>query len=246
MAQQKTYIGSTALEDLNIIVERIHDDMPTVRASTIEVPGRDGQVLTGLTLEPRTITLECRCFCETWHAYDQLKYQLAGLFAKQKELHVSTRNHPGEYYVAHLESITEGDREANGIGYMEMTLVADDPVRYGETKTATVPSAGSVTITVGGTMPASLSFGGGQCIRDGTTQVWGLKFDNADFLHVPTGSGTIKNVQVNCETRSVKVSGATKMVTLDSNWPKLTPGTHTVANDQGTGASTLTWIERSV
>ena len=246
MAQVKTYIDNTCLEDMGIVVERIHDDMPTVRASTIEVPGRDGQVLTGLTLEPRTITLECRCFCPSWHDMDELRYQLAGLFAKKRGLQVSTRNHPGEYYVAHLESITEGDREANGIGYLELSLVADDPIRYGQTRTATVPSGGSVSITVGGTMPALLSVSAAQAFRNSTTLVWGIKFDNADFLHVDTGSSLTRSVAIDCEKRSAKVSGQTTMVTLDSNWPRLTPGTHTVANDQGTGSAVLTWQERSV
>jgi predicted phage tail component-like protein len=246
MAQVKTYIDNTCLEDMGIVVERIHDDMPASRASTIEVPGRDGQVLTGITLEPRTITLECRCFCASWHDFDELRYQLAGLFAKKKDLQITTRNHPGEYYLAHLESITEGDREVSGIGYLELTFIADDPIRYGQIKTATVPSASSVTFTVGGTMPALVRVSATSAYRDSTSQVWGVKFDNSKFLHVPTGATLPRNVQINCATRSVTVAGQTKMVTLDSNWPVLEPGEHTAANDQGTGSSTITWQERSV
>ena len=36
------------------------------------------------------------------------------------------------------------------------------------------------------------------------------------------------------------------MITLDSDWPVLSPGPHTVRMDEGTGTATLTWQERSL
>jgi hypothetical protein len=81
-------------------------------------------------------------------------------------------------------------------------------------------------------------------VRNYSTGLWGVRFDGGDFLRVALASSTARAVEIDGSRRTVKVANATDMATLDSSWPKLEPGSHVARMDQGTGAATLTWIER--
>lgn len=118
-----------------------------------------------------------------------------------------------------------------------------DPALYGKSRSVTVPSGGSVTFHVGGTYPTKPTVSG-TVTRDGTTHLWGIRLDGGDFVRasVPTSSATA--VAIDCDARTCAVGGATTIPTLDSDWLELKPGTHTLQNDQGTGACTVTWHER--
>ena len=74
--QSRTVCGDLVLEDLGIVVERVHDDPPTARAETQDIPGRSGTLLREITYEPRTITLECRAFEKTWDGFELLRDKL--------------------------------------------------------------------------------------------------------------------------------------------------------------------------
>lgn len=114
---------------------------------------------------------------------------------------------------------------------------------YGDTVTKTVPSGGSITFTVDGTYPTKPTITA-NAARDGSSQVWGLRLDNGDFLHVATGSASARDVVLDCENRTLTIQGAVALPTLDSDWFELSPGTHTLAMDKGTGAATVTYKER--
>ena len=81
-------------------------------------------------------------------------------------------------------------------------------------------------------------------VRNSSSLVWGVKVDNADFVHVATGSSSSRKVEIDSEKRICKVANAIALPTLDSDWIVLEPGAHTVAMDNGTGAATLSWVER--
>jgi V/A-type H+-transporting ATPase subunit D len=51
---------------------------------------------------------------------------------------------------------------------------------------------------------------------------------------------------VDVDLRTVKVAGNGTIVTLESNWPTLKTGEHTVTMSPGTGTATMTWQERNV
>lgn len=245
--QSKTICGDIVLEDYGIVVERVHDDPPATRAETMDIPGMDGTMLREITYEPRTITLECRLFEKRWEDFETLRDTLVSKLMTYEEMKLVLRTHPREYYMAYLNSMTEGDRiGGTGIGYLELEFVASDPCRYGEVRTATVPSGGSVEVLVYGNRPATASVSAAAAVRSSGSTVWGIRFDEGDFVHIATGSSSARVVEIDGETRSAKVAGATSMITLDSNWPVLKPGKHTVRMDEGTGAATLTWQERSL
>lgn len=114
---------------------------------------------------------------------------------------------------------------------------------YGDTVTKTVPSGGSITFTVDGTYPTKPTITA-NAARDGSSQVWGLKLDNGAFLHVATGSASARDVVLDCENRTLTIQGSVALPTLDSDWFELSPGTHTLVMDKGTGTATVTYKER--
>ena len=244
----KTIVGDLCLEDHGIVVERVHDEPPSARPETVDVPGRDGTVLRAITYEPRDIKLECRVFTERWKSFDRMVDFLALHGLAHGLVEVSVRTHPGESYSAYLTDIAPGDRVGGtGIGYVELSFVAPDPYRHGELMQVTAPSNGNpVTFHVGGTAPAQVSVSAASATRDSNSYVWGVRFDEGDFMHVPTGSASSRSVAINCVDRSVVVGTGTAMLTLDSDWPELMPGEHTARVDEGSGAAIIMWRDRSI
>ena len=249
--QSRTIVGDLCLEDMGIVVERVHDDPPEARPTTVDVPGRNGSVLRELTYGPRDITLECRVFAPKWHDFDRVIDDISAALMDGQEHELHVRTHPGEHYMAYLSSVTQGDRiGGTGIGYMELAFVASDPWRYGRQESVTVPSGGSATFLVGGTAPARVSVRTSYAVRDNSSTVWGVRFDEGDFMHVRTGSSSHRRVVIDSSTRSVTVAGVASMLTFDSDWITLSPGRHTVRMDEGTlyggGSCTVRWRERSI
>ena len=243
----KTICGDLVLEDMNIVVERVHDDPPAAKPDTVTVPGRDGEILRGITYESRTITLECRLFEKKWEDFETMRDVLVTYLMTHGEIKLVVRTHPDEYYMAHLNSITEGDRiGGTGIGYLELEFTANSPWRYSEMRSVNIPSGGSASFLVNGNLPAKAKIEATYATRSGGSTVWGVRFDEGDFAHIATGSSSSRAVVIDGITRSASVAGAVAMITLDSDWPVLSPGTHTVRMDEGTGAATLTWQERSL
>ena len=127
-----------------------------------------------------------------------------------------------------------------------MTFIAIEPAAYGETRTATVPSGGSVTITVNGTYPTRPTFYASAAVRDSSSSVWGIRHGGGNYIHIPTGSGASRRVDIDCAKRVATITASRTVVlpTLDSDWIELNPGQNTLSNDKGTGACTGTWVER--
>lgn len=241
----RTVIGSMCLEDMGIVVERVHDVLPEVRAETTDVPGRHGSVLSGTTLAPREIMLECRAFRDSWQDFEVLKDELSAVLHQGGPFALYLRNHPDEYYIARFVSMSEGDRiGGTGIGYLELNFMADDPLRYGPMKSLAVTTS-SVTFYVEGSTPAAISIASDTAVRSPASEVWGVRFDDQDFVHIGIPVSTASSVSIDCESRTASVNNATAMVTLDSDWPILKPGVHTARIDQGSGSATVTWQERS-
>lgn len=133
---------------------------------------------------------------------------------------------------------TIGDESA------KLTFMLTDPVAYGEYNTANLASGGSTAVTVDGTAPTFLKVVANSAVRDSTALVWGVKVDDADFVHVATGSGSSRKVEIDSAARTCKLANALTLPTLDSTWLELAPGSHTVAMDYGSGSAVLSWYER--
>lgn len=149
---------------------------------------------------------------------------------------------PDRYYLAVPDGGVDITRHYDGeVATLTFSLI--NPVAYGKEIPLTVPSGGSITFNVGGTYKTRPRIQA-SAVRDSQALVWGLKLDDGAFVHVETGSDSARTVDIDCDERTCIVNSSVSLITLDSNWLELTPGTHTLAMDKGTGAASVTFCER--
>ena len=207
----------------------------------IDVPGMDGAIFASANYEPVTITMDVTAISSNPTERSNALRRLAEALSVREPAQLAISDDGGKYYLA----IPNGGDLARykSAETFPLEFTALDPVMYGDSKTATVPSGGSVTITVGGnyrTMP-SISASAARC--NSTTKLWTLTFDNIAFeVKCPNTNATA--ITADSEHRNLVVAGNRSIPTLGSDWPVLEPGTHTVRNSSGSGACTLTWRER--
>lgn len=238
--------GDYCFEERDIIVERIHDDPPELKVDVFDRVGGDGSVLRSAHFAERTITLECRAYRTRWREFDRVKDEMCQLLLKGEQV-LSLRNHFGEYYIARLVDFAEDDRiGGTGIGQFTLTFTAYDPIRFGAKQQATIPSGGEISIDVSGSYPTTISVNAPIASRDSTTKLWGLRFDYGDVLYVEIPTSGSTEVTMDGYTRQATVAGNPTIVTLESNWPKLAAGRHSVEMIFGTGEATIEWQERNV
>lgn len=242
-----TSFGGLSFDSLGIVVERVYDFLTGFRDDSEDKDGDDGSIYRCVYIPSREIRLECRAFEDTWADFDALIDTLMAAFlSDREERQLRVRTRPGTYYMAHFSDYDEGDREGGiGIGAFTLTFVASDPYRYSDSEmTTTIPSGGSATVTIGGSAAAKPKVSATSAVRDSSTELWGLVLDGGAHIRVKTGSASGRRVVVDCQGRTVTVSGSTSMLTLDSAWFEMGPGEHTVTMDKGTGSATMTWRER--
>ena len=125
---------------------------------------------------------------------------------------------------------------------LTLELLQVDPYLYGEQRTLTM--AGTTTVTVGGDRPTLPVVTCAAAKRRATDDLWGLSLDGGETeMYVKVGTPIATGVSIDCATKSVTVDNAQSMITLDSDWLELTPGTHTIAFGAGSGTTTITWRE---
>lgn len=218
----------------------------TLRVSTESVPGRDGDLFQEATREPVTFVAHCllkRKYLDEWYEIRDLI--AAALWADGKPQVLSLPDDEGWEWVATASMDSDFTSPVEYPVTFDITFTCHDPVRRATRgHKVQVPSAGSVTFAVGGMLPCELSISAASAVRDGTTHLWGIRFDNGPYLRVELPTSAATAVSIDCPSREVRVGGALSMVTLDSLWPTLAPGRHTASMDQGAGAATLAIVER--
>lgn len=127
---------------------------------------------------------------------------------------------------------------------VSISFIQVDPALYGNYHEVSVPSAGTLTCLVGGDYPTKPIITTASAIRNSGTNQWGLRLDDGDILRVVIPVSTASRVSVDCGERICLVNGATSIPTLQSNWFSLTPGMHSIQNDQGSGSCIVSWYER--
>lgn len=143
--------------------------------------------------------------------------------------------------------VPEGAPTVDDVDYNDLVTVTFrqvEPALYGSTGTASVPSGGDVTFTVGGDYPTMPSVFAAGAVRDAPTNLWGLTLDGETVMHVSVPSPVGATISINCEEHIATVAGETTAPTLESDWLVLTPGTHTISMSRGTGGASVTWTER--
>lgn len=218
---------------------------PSLRVESEQVPGGDGSVLMSLQLDELTITAHCTLRRRYYHEWERVRMELAAAFTKMGERELTLPDEPGLYRMATASLSNSVKTPLEPPVTFDVEFTCHSPVAYGDVHSVAIPSGGSVEFEVGGMLPAvDIGVAAASAVRSSSSGVWGVRFDEGDFMHVALPSGSSRKVEIDADGRTVKVANATDMITLDSSWPKLKPGTHVARMDQGTGAATLTWIER--
>lgn len=204
-----------------------------------KVGGMDGEVYRGVTLDSMEISMTLTALGDAYDRSNALR-SLAQVLnvAEPCPLYISDDN--GKHYLA---VPTGGDVDRwLGAERTEVTFVAPEPAMYGYRQGVTVPSGGSANITVYGNTYTRPDISA--TATRGSSGLWGLRVDGGDYLRVALPTASATSVLVECDRRNLYVGGNVALPTLDSDWLVLTPGTHTISMDQGTGDCSLTWNER--
>ncbi len=240
----KSYFDGRAFEDMGIVVERVHDDLPEMREDMEAKPGRHGSYVNSLTLGPKEILLECRYLGKDWADFDSLKDELAAWLVTGDDRKLVLRNHPEQYYMAHYQSFSEGDRVGgSGIGGFELSFTAPDPIRYGESRAYVLSGTQQTHFDIGGTDEADMVISVNAATRNASSKTWGITI-NDTVVRVPLADSSRHSITLDCTDHSVRVDGKTSGLTLDSDWPTFSPGRFRCRMHQGSGTATFSWTQR--
>lgn len=236
--------GTVLTNSYTVIAQK---GMPSYTVAKTTIPNMDGVLVGSVTQGCPTFKLTFVLAQGTAVQREAERRQIAAMFDVDGPRQLALGRDDGAYYMA-VPSGNAKLEERVTSGKVVINLMVTDPAAYGQTKTATVPSGGSVTITVGGNSPTFPTIYAASAVRNSTSLVWGVKLEDGTFVHVPTGTSSSRRIDIDCgkRTSTITANATVNMPTLDSDWLVLTPGTHTVTMDQGTGAATLTWVERWV
>ena len=217
---------------------------PGMRVSTEQVPGRAGDLVTAMVADTLTIVAHCTLKRRYITQWERVRMELAKVFTATEPKILQLPDEPELYRYA-TASLTSGvSMPLEPPVMFDIEFVCHDPTAYRDEHSVTVPGGGSVTFDVGGLLPARVRIVAASALRNNTTYLWGIRFDEQDFARVKFASAGTKSVDIDCAKRIALVAGATSMITVDSHWIELSPGQHTARMDQGTCAATLSWIER--
>lgn len=209
---------------------------------TREVNGRDGEAFVGLTYGASSVAFTIAAIGGPEERRTALS-TLGGWLKVDGPKPLYLPDTPDRYYLAVPDGALDLARCIDG-ELATVTFMLTDPVAYGDSHTAALASGGTATINVSGTAPTYLNVSADSATRNSSSLVWGVRVDSQDYVHVATGTSSPCKVEIDSGERVCKVANAVTLPTLDSDWLKLEPGTHTVAMDHGTGAATLSWTAR--
>ena len=207
------------------------------------VPGRNGSAFLGSTLGDASVAFKITVTGASAAGRRAAFSTLGSWLLVDEPKHLVLPDTPDRYYLAVPSGSLDIERYVDGeTAVLSFDLV--DPVAYSVTeRTVTVPSGGSVTFDVGGTYPASPRVQA-TAVRSSSSLLWGIKLDGGDYMHVATGSASGRAVVADCASHTLTVSNSAALMTVDSDWLELAPGSHTLSMDNGTGAATVTFRER--
>lgn len=226
------------LEVASVEMPALPKTSPDLRYAT----GRDGALLASNPFEPLEIKVKARLVTDTIDPRDiQRKWAETAATMRHSEPQPLSLS-DGIWRMAVLTDETKLEFKSYS-AFATLTFLCPDPIAYGDEYEIIVPSGGSVTFNVGGTYPARPTVSA-SAVRDAASLVWGIRLDGEDFLHIATGSASARGVEVDCGARTCIVNSEPSLPTLDSDWLAFEPGTHTIVNDEGSGAATVTYRER--
>lgn len=211
-------------------------------ASSVDVPGMDGALFTGARMGVREVALTMIARSKDAQEREAAGRALAAAIDADSPRPLQISIDGGLWLMALAESGGDSRRYTSANSF-EVTFRAFDPVFWGEERTVTVPSGGSVGFHVGGTAPTAPVVEA-PAAANGPGGFWRLrKEDGTDLMAtIPEQAGTAP-LRADCLHRTLYVNDAAALLVPAADWLVLEPGDHTLTMT-GTGAATVTFHER--
>lgn len=242
--RETVVFGDYAISDHYDVID-VEPQMAGRVNNTMQVSGMDGVVLTGSTLDATniavTIMLSDMGMDERRDAIRELAYMIRSRGAQRLML----GRDGGLWYMAAPDGKNPISSNVRS-GKVVINFTAHSPVLYGERRRVTVSDGTPVDVIVGGTYGTMPTIRGTVAGELSTGYVCAVRLDNQDTLALEVGDVGQVGVDVDCEKRVAKVSGAIALPTLESDWLVMEPGAHTLDMPVGTGSVTVEWYERWV
>ena len=211
--------------------------------NTKQVSGMDGVLLTGSTMNPVSIPVTFMLSEMDMSERRERLRELAYMIRSKEPTKLQFGRDHGLYYMA----VPDGDFPISDHVRSEKVVVtfkAQEPMLYGAERRVTVPSGGTVRVSIGGTYPTGLTITGDVYGDQTAGNVWGVMVDDAEFLRLELGGTSQRHVLVDCDKRYAEIDTAVTLPTMDSDWLRLDAGVHTIENDVGSGSVVVSWHER--
>lgn len=157
---------------------------------------------------------------------------------------------PDRYYAAVPQGALDLQRGFDG-EYAVLTFTLTDPIAYSTTVNTVTSINGSATVTVNGTAPAYFTVAHASnyvTVSDTEDYKWGIGLsghnDKLISRRAVTGSSGNVQLEIDVEKRTFKLAGVTSVVSLDSSWFMLEPGTNTITRLYGSREFKVKWRDR--
>lgn len=212
-----------------------------------DVRNRNGSLFMGMTCGVSTVSVKLAALGDAATrraAFSTLASYL--MVDEPKELYLPDT--PDRYYMAVANGALDMTRCIGG-EITTLTFTLTDPVAYGETKSVSMSANSTVTFTVGGTAPTYINVLCTSATPDGSGR-WAVQ-DQRSFSNGNTGpliavfdDTSTHRVEFLSEQRICVVDSSEALMDISGDWIIAPPGTHALYHKYGSGAATVSWIER--
>ncbi len=134
------------------VVSDLRRPLAPRNVALVDVPGRDGALFANATQATFEVSMTLTVRSRDLRERSAAVRALAALLTVPEPRPLAIGDDGGLYYMAIPSSDQDGERFVNAERF-EVKFTCPDPWLYGEARTATIPSGGSVEVEVGGTAP---------------------------------------------------------------------------------------------
>lgn len=206
-----------------IKVEDVHrPTMPPVLLNTKDTPGQDGDVIQGVTLEPKTIEVDIRLIAGVHGLPNQkfgikdLRRKLSWQLFRRQPCKLVLHDEPDIYEMA----ILDGSTDLEAFCYTRFTTLTwhCECASYGKTRTKS-SNGGTVSTYVNGTYRTA------PVVMVKANGAFTIQFDGQPFEVTENVKG---NVIINAEDHSITCDGERVEISYFAKYPTWEPGIHKV------------------
>ena len=207
--------------------------LPQIEVSPEEVSGRHGAVVTGVRMQPLTISVDVLLRGGAGESLmDVVREEIAPYLYSEEPKPLVLPDEPDRYYLAVFRGKSELDRPLFG-AKTSFEFYCADPIAYGEHHSETVPA----TVTVGGRAPSWPTV---EAVPPEGLAVWRVTVNDDQFVEVIANFDGEARLVIDMEHEAVTYGGQTAEVSIYSDFFQI-EGEAVIS---ATSEATVEWDER--